>query len=147
MAGWLRLASRFTDAKSRFLFCNLKAGNSRTSIFDFVCQPMFKPEGGLDGVFIHAVDLTDRVESRCALEASRERLSLAHEAAQMGTWEWDGVANKRVSVTGAASYVRHGCFDVGGNHSKHVDITPAPGRLAACESADGEFFADGHDGE
>ncbi len=36
------------------------------------------------------------MESRRALEASRERLSLAHEAAQMGTWEWDGVANTRI---------------------------------------------------
>jgi len=49
----------------------------------------------LNGIFIHAIDLTDRVLSRRALEASQEGLRLAHEAAQIGTWEWDGVADTR----------------------------------------------------
>ncbi|MBS1803066.1 MAG: PAS domain-containing protein [Acidobacteria bacterium] len=62
---------------------------------DLVCQPMAGAHGELQGIFIHAVDLTDRVLSRRALEASQERLRLAHEAAQIGTWEWDGDANTR----------------------------------------------------
>ena len=53
---------------------------------------MFDAAGILDGVFIHAVDLTDRVESRRALELSQDRLRLVHEAALMGTWEWDAVS-------------------------------------------------------
>jgi PAS domain S-box-containing protein len=77
-------------------FLQFGSGELKDRYFDFVCQPIFEAGGALDGIFIHAVDLTDRVEGRRALEASRERLSLAHEAAQMGTWEWDGVANTRI---------------------------------------------------
>lgn len=76
-------------------FLQFESGELKDRYFDFVCQPMFDAGGQFDGIFIHAVDLTDRVEGRRALEASRERLSLAQEAAQMGTWEWDGIANTR----------------------------------------------------
>jgi len=73
-----------------------ESGNLDYRYFDFVCQPMLGGRDELQGIFFHAVDLTDRVLSRSALEASQERLRLAHEAAQLGTWEWDGVANLRV---------------------------------------------------
>jgi PAS domain S-box-containing protein len=85
----------FHGSEVKMAFLQFESGKLKDKYFDFVCQAMLNSAGELDGIFIHAVDLTDRVESRRALEASRERLSLAHEAAQMGTWEWDGVANKR----------------------------------------------------
>jgi PAS domain S-box-containing protein len=86
----------FCGREVKIPFLQFETGDLRDSYFDFVCQPIFDAGGAFEGIFIHAVDLTDRVEGRRALEASRERLSLAHEAAQMGTWEWDGVANTRI---------------------------------------------------
>ena len=74
----------------------MATGRIQDRYFDFVCQPVFDAAGLLDEIFIHAVDLTDRVESRRSLEASQERLRLAHEAALMGAWEWDGPSNTRV---------------------------------------------------
>jgi PAS domain S-box-containing protein len=65
----------------------------REGYFDFVCQPIFDHAGAMEGILIHAVDMTDRVISRRALEASEARLRLAHEAAHVGTWEWDPVEN------------------------------------------------------
>lgn len=63
--------------------------------FDFILQPTFDQAGNYEGVFVVAVDLTDRVLSRRAVDLSEERLRLAQEAAQIGTWEWDPVENTR----------------------------------------------------
>ena len=63
--------------------------------FDFMFQPTCGSTGQVDGIFVLAVDLTDRVLSRRAVELSEERLRLAQEAAQIGTWEWDPVENTR----------------------------------------------------
>jgi len=82
--------------------CDLKVtlpkGSPRKSedqYFDFVLQPTFDLSGKCEGIFVLAVDLTDRVLSRRAVEMSEERLRLAQEAAQIGTWEWDPIEDKR----------------------------------------------------
>src|SRR5579863_6166072 len=85
----------FRGREVKIAFLQFDTGELKDRYFDFVCQPIFDESAGLDGVFIHAVDHTERVEDRRALEANRERLILAHEAAQIGTWEWDGEANTR----------------------------------------------------
>jgi PAS domain S-box-containing protein len=90
-----RLRQPFCGREFKVPFLQFDTGELEDRYFDFVCQPMLDASGELTGVFIHAVDLTDRVLSRRALELSQERLRLAHEAAQIGTWEWDGVANRR----------------------------------------------------
>jgi len=85
----------FRGREFKIPFLQFETGILAERYFDFVCQPMLDSSGSLNGIFIHAVDLTDRVLSRRALETSQERLRLAHEAAQIGTWEWDGVVNTR----------------------------------------------------
>jgi len=85
----------FRGREFKVPFLQFDTGTVQERYFDFVCQPMLDAGGSLNGIFIHAVDLTDRVLSRRELELSQERLRLAHEAAQIGTWEWNGVANKR----------------------------------------------------
>src|SRR6516165_1681320 len=54
-------------------------GKPHDGYFDFVCQPLFDHEGAMEGIIIYAVDTTDHVVSRLALEASEARLRLAHE--------------------------------------------------------------------
>ena len=90
-----RSGQPFCGREFKVPFMQFETGKIEDRYFDFVFQPTFDAAGALDGIFIHAVDLTDRVTSRRALEASEARLRLAHEAAQIGTWEWDGIANKR----------------------------------------------------
>jgi len=63
--------------------------------FDFTYQPIAGSGGKVEGIFVLAVDLTERALSRRALEQSEERFRLAQEAAQIGTWEWDPVENTR----------------------------------------------------
>jgi PAS domain S-box-containing protein len=90
--GVVRTGTPFRGREVKIPFLQFGTGQTQDKYLDFVCQPMFDAAGILDGVFIHAVDLTDRVESRQALEESQDRLRLAHEAALMGTWEWDAVS-------------------------------------------------------
>lgn len=90
-----RARQAFCGREFKLPFLQLQSGTVEDRYFDFVCQPMVGTNGTLNGIFIHAVDLTDHFESRRALEANQESLRLAHEAAQIGTWEWDGAANTR----------------------------------------------------
>jgi PAS domain S-box-containing protein len=71
------------------------AATSEERYFDFSFQPTCTSSGQVEGVFVLAVDLTESVLSRRAVEVSEERLRLAQEAAQIGTWEWDPVKNTR----------------------------------------------------
>jgi PAS domain S-box-containing protein len=70
-------------------------GGSQDRYFDFTYDPIVSPTGGVEGIFVLAVDITERVANRRVLEQSEERLRLALEAAEIGTWEWDPVENTR----------------------------------------------------
>jgi PAS domain S-box-containing protein len=65
------------------------AGLPDVGYFDFVYQPVRDPEGNVEGILIHAVEVTDRVAARQRVEETAERFELAQSAAQIGTWEWD----------------------------------------------------------
>ncbi|WP_423149464.1 ATP-binding protein [Rubrolithibacter danxiaensis] len=56
--------------------------------FDFAYTPLKNPEGKTHRILITAVDVTSQVEARMAAEKSEQRLSLAVQSAQMGTWEF-----------------------------------------------------------
>jgi PAS domain S-box-containing protein len=71
------------------------AGQPEEAYFDFVYQPVRDAEGKVDGILIHAVEVTDKVAARKAIEETAERFQLAQAAAQIGTWEWDPVENTR----------------------------------------------------
>lgn len=95
--GVARSRQPFRGSEFKVPFLQFNTGKIEDRYFDFVCQPMVDDNGALDGIFIHAVDLTETVLSRRAAETSQERLRLAHEAAQIGTWEWNGVESTRLS--------------------------------------------------
>ncbi|MBS1805268.1 MAG: PAS domain S-box protein [Acidobacteria bacterium] len=63
--------------------------------FDFSYDPVLSDKAEVEGIFVLAVDMTERVANRRVIEESEERLRLAQEAAEVGTWEWDPVENKR----------------------------------------------------
>ncbi len=68
-------------------------GEREERYFDFVYQPMRDSAGRVEGILVHAVDVTDRIAARNKIEANEERLRLAQTAAQIGTWEWDPAQN------------------------------------------------------
>ena len=72
-----------------------ETGKIEDRYFDFIYKPTLDSKQEVEGIFVLAVDLTDRVLSRRTLEESEERFRLAQEAAQLGTWEWDPVEGTR----------------------------------------------------
>ena len=67
-----------------------REGQAVEVYFDFVYQAIRDSAGKIEGVLVHAVDVTDKVLARRTIAESEERLRLAQGAAQIGTWEWDG---------------------------------------------------------
>ncbi len=69
---------------------------THTKFFDYIYQPLRDESGYVYGLMTHAVDVTDEVQSRRALETRTQelesvaaRLRLAAEAGRLGTWEWE----------------------------------------------------------
>jgi PAS domain S-box-containing protein len=72
-----------------------ETGRVEDHYFDFVAQPVLSGSHHVKGIFVVGVDITEQMMSRLEVEASEERLRLAQDAAQLGTWEWDPVENTR----------------------------------------------------
>jgi PAS domain S-box-containing protein len=68
-------------------------GQPEEAYFNFVYQPILDGDGHTEGILVHAVEETEQVLTRRAIEDSQERLRLAQKAAQIGVWEWDPVQN------------------------------------------------------
>jgi len=65
------------------------AGVPEEGFFNFVYQPTRGAEGEVRGVLVHAVEVTAQVRARQAVERLEERLRLALESADVGTWDMD----------------------------------------------------------
>ena len=70
-------------------------GLSQTVYFNFVYQPSRDLVGEVDGILLHAVEVTDQVRARQRAEelttqliTERERLAIAQKAGRVGTFEW-----------------------------------------------------------
>ncbi len=58
---------------------------------DFTYQPIRNSEGAVEGIFVYVLEVTDSIRARQELADHAERLRLAQDAAQIGTWEWDPI--------------------------------------------------------
>jgi PAS domain S-box-containing protein len=65
-----------------------------TWIGSYSFAPICGPKGQLVGSVVVGRDITEKKRAEEALRRSEERLRLAQEAAQAGTWEWDLRTNK-----------------------------------------------------
>jgi PAS domain S-box-containing protein len=65
------------------------AGVPEEGFFNFVYQPTRGAGGEVRGVLVHAVEVTAQVRARQAVERLEERLRLALESADVGTWDMD----------------------------------------------------------
>jgi PAS domain S-box-containing protein len=65
---------------------DVQSGELAEKFYDFTYVRVDDPSGKPYGVYVHAVDVTDRVLVRRKVEESQERLRLALNGAQMGTW-------------------------------------------------------------
>ncbi|MDQ3280115.1 MAG: PAS domain-containing protein [Acidobacteriota bacterium] len=69
-------------------------GTDEVHYVNFVYQPMQDRDGGIGGIFVHGVDVTDQVCSRREVEELKARLDLALDAARIGTWDFNLVSGE-----------------------------------------------------
>ncbi len=104
-------AARLTDLKRQVLTTGLGlreevkvVANGQTAYYDLTIDPIYDCDPGGDqgivGVTSAAVDITERVQietehqqATTALRESEDRLRMAIESAQMGTWDWNLTTN------------------------------------------------------
>ena len=101
--GFIELLDRVYATGEPFIGREMKATLNRSAdsgpedaYFNFVYQPILNRAGTVDGILVHAVEVTDQVLTRKQIEISEGRLRLAQAAAHVGTWEWDPIQNTRV---------------------------------------------------
>jgi PAS domain S-box-containing protein len=112
-----RTGAPHVGTEAKILVDRETSGLPRTGYFDFLYQPMRNPKGGVQGIFVHALEVTDKVEARIAIEETAERLRLAQAAAEVGTWEWDPEGN-----TQRLSPELHNIFGTNPDDPEHAQV-------------------------
>lgn len=69
----------------------IKNGVPENVFIDFVYEPMFN-DGNVQAIMVLAIDVTDKVIARRSIEDVEERIRLAVEAAEIGTFDLDLVS-------------------------------------------------------
>jgi PAS domain S-box-containing protein len=69
-------------------------GKLKDGYFNFVYQATRDEHGVIDGIFVHAVEVTEQVVARESLSLNQQRLQLAQRAGNVGTFEWDIARNR-----------------------------------------------------
>jgi len=67
----------------------LRHGQLETVYIDFVYRPIYDSVNNIMGITGIGIDSTKQIEARRKIEEGEQRLLLANEAAQFGTFDWD----------------------------------------------------------
>ena len=63
-------------------------GRAGTEYYNFVYQPLKDNEGTVQRIMIVAYDVTASIKTRKRIEEAEERMRIATQAADIGTWDW-----------------------------------------------------------
>ena len=69
-------------------------GEPHQHFLNFIYQPVREADDAISGIFVHAIDVTEQVRARRAVEELEGRLRLALESAEIGTWDFDPVTGR-----------------------------------------------------
>jgi PAS domain S-box-containing protein len=83
----------FVGTEMKIKLNRAASGLPEEAFFNFIYQPVRNAAGAVEAIFLHAVEVTDHVLARRAMEKNENRFRLAQVAAQIGTWEWDPSGN------------------------------------------------------
>lgn len=77
----------------------VRYGQPEVVYIDFVYEPVLSSEGMVTAVMVVAINVTEKVKARQAIEEASARTQLAVEAAEMGTFEYSYETNNVVTST------------------------------------------------
>ncbi len=114
------------------------SGLSDESYWDFVYQPVRDASGGMEGVLVHAMEVTERVLSRRAVETSERKFRDLAETAAIamhwvesdGTILWANQAELEMLGYGAEEYIGHNIAEF---HVDSIVLDDILGRLRSGE--------------
>jgi PAS domain S-box-containing protein len=72
----------------------VKNGIPKSVFLDFVYEPVINASGVVSSIMVVVIDVTDKVKARRAIEDIEERIRLAVEAAEMGTYEYNYISDE-----------------------------------------------------
>ncbi|RZJ81567.1 MAG: PAS domain-containing sensor histidine kinase, partial [Flavobacterium sp.] len=72
----------------------LRNGKTESVMLDFVYDPIFDSKGSVTTILVLAIDVTDKVRARKNIEDVEERIRLAVDAAEIGTYDHDMISNE-----------------------------------------------------
>jgi PAS domain S-box-containing protein len=75
----------------------IRNGIAEKVFLDFVFEPVRGCDGEVSSVMVVAIEITDKVLARQKIEDVEERIRLALEAAEVGTFDYDPVTQKLIS--------------------------------------------------
>ncbi|RZM12941.1 MAG: PAS domain S-box protein, partial [Pedobacter sp.] len=75
----------------------IRNGKAETVFLDFVYEPVKNTAGVVEAIMVVVIDVTDKVRVRQEIQDVEERVRLAVDAAEMGTFDYDYVNNLMVT--------------------------------------------------
>jgi PAS domain S-box-containing protein len=87
--GVYRTGQPYVGTEMGILLQREPGGAAEERFVNFVYQPLPGPDGRTSGILAHGVDVTGQVRARYDVERLEERLRLALDAADVGTYDWD----------------------------------------------------------
>jgi PAS domain S-box-containing protein len=107
----------------------LRAGGPRAGLdehfLDFVCMPLREPDGGISGVLLHGVDVTERTRANALAVGQRGALELAVTDAPLGD-VLDVLARTAEDVSGGAALASVQLVSNDGLHLRHAAAPSLP---------------------
>ncbi|MEO7716474.1 MAG: PAS domain-containing protein [Capsulimonas sp.] len=89
------VSSAFSVGRETHIHFELSSPSRGVGFFKAIFRPEIGPSGVADGVIVVIHDLTERRNTEDNFRVSEDRLRLALEAAEIGTWHWDIPANQQ----------------------------------------------------
>lgn len=95
------------------LSINLDHSTKKDSFLDFVYQPTLNKKGKVDGIFVHAIDVTEQVLARKKIEESEKKLRSVIDTVPALIWITD--------KNGLSSYLNRNWYDYTGQNPKEAE--------------------------